>query len=77
MYTIVALNWEKEAKEEIRIALDHEPTRKKTIYELDSYVSSGPSTTNLLKGTSEATISGIRYSTSKVFLSGQNIIIDN
>lgn len=81
------IDWEKEAKKTVQLDIEPRP-RRKTIYELDSYSSSGPSAVDILKLHSmdiePEPPEEIRYSTSMVglylndlnsflFLSGKNV----
>ncbi|CAL7938959.1 unnamed protein product [Xylocopa violacea] len=65
----VTIDWEKEAKETVRLDTSALRERRKTIFELDSYESSGPSTSDLIKLTSKDYVSkgtskDVRYSVS-------------
>ncbi|KAG7202748.1 hypothetical protein KM043_009919 [Ampulex compressa] len=61
-------DWEVEAKKKVRIEIEEPMERRKTIYELDSYASSGPSVSDILKlSTTDVTAEPpmkIRYSVS-------------
>ncbi|XP_076761424.1 dynein axonemal intermediate chain 3 [Xylocopa sonorina] len=62
----VTIDWEKEAKETVRLDTSALRERRKTIFELDSYESSGPSASDMLRLASKDYVptKDVRYSVS-------------